>query len=170
MEFTAELLDASHDRTDFSCGKDALDHYIRQQVSQDVKRKLAVCFVVADKDGISNKVIGYYTLSNGGIPREAVPEKYQKKFPSSYRSIPTTLIGRLARDQRAVGKRMGEFLLIDALFKCHNSAKTIASFAVIVDPIDEEARSFYAKYGFITLPDSQRMFLSMKMVNELFRI
>lgn len=169
MEFTAELLDASHDRTDFSCGKESLDHYIRFQVNQDVKRKLSVCFVVADKHKEPFTVIGYYTLSNGGIPREAVPEKYQKKFPSSYRSIPTTLIGRLARDQRAVGKRMGEFLLIDALFKCHNSAKTIASFAVIVDPIDDEARSFYSKYGFITLPDSQRMFLSMKKVRELFK-
>jgi hypothetical protein len=169
MEFKSELLDSSHDRTDFSCGKEALDHYIRHQVSQDVKRKLAVCFVVADKDGISNKVIGYFTLSNGGIPRDTVPEKYQKNFPKAYQSIPTTLIGRLARDQRAVGKRMGEFLLIDALYKCFNSSRTVASFAVIVDPIDDDARSFYAKYGFLTLPDSQRMFLSMKKVNELFR-
>ncbi len=168
MEFKSELLDSSHDRPDFSCGKDALDHYIRHQVSQDVKRKLAVCFVVADKNKASNKVIGYFTLSNGGIPRETVPEKYQKNFPIAYQSIPTTLIGRLARDQSAVGKRIGEFLLIDALFKCYNSAKTVASFAVIVDPIDDDARSFYAKYGFLTLPDSQRMFLSMKKVNELF--
>jgi len=40
--------------------------------------------------------------------------------------------------------------------------------AVIVDPIDESAIKFYEKYGFTLLPDSGKMFLSMKTVETLF--
>jgi hypothetical protein len=42
------------------------------------------------------------------------------------------------------------------------------SFAIIVDPLDKEAQKFYKKYGFIDLPDSGKMFLPMKTVNQLF--
>lgn len=34
--------------------------------------------------------------------------------------------------------------------------------AVVVDPINEKAVKFYAKYGFEQLPDSKKMFLPMK--------
>ena len=44
----------------------------------------------------------------------------------------------------------------------------IGSMAVIVDPIDKEAVTFYKKYGFIELPDSGKMFLSMKTIKGLF--
>ena len=41
--------------------------------------------------------------------------------------------------------------------------------AIIVDPLDEEAITFYTKYGFITLPDSAKMFLPMQTVANLFK-
>jgi hypothetical protein len=45
---------------------------------------------------------------------------------------------------------------------------TIASHAIVVDPIDEQAANFYKKYGFLAL-DSGRMFLPMKSVQELVK-
>ena len=168
MHYRTEDIKPSHHREDFDCGKEPLDNYLKHQVNQDVRRKLAVCFVLTQTEDKREKVKGYYTLSSASISRELIPDRFQKKFPKSYASIPTTLIGRLARDKRFKGKRVGEFLLLDALFKCHESAKTVASFAVIVDPIDAEARTFYEKYGFDHLPDSERMFLPMKTVNQLF--
>ncbi|MFT5336978.1 MAG: putative GNAT family N-acyltransferase [Sphingobacteriales bacterium] len=169
MELQTENLKSSHHREDFSCGKEPLNNYIKRQVSQDIQRKLAVCFVIIETEDKLEKVKGYYTLSSEGIPRDTIPEKFQKKFPKSYESIPSTLLGRLARDKNVNGTRVGEFLLIDALYKCHVSAKSIASFAVVVDPIDDEAKSFYEKYGFTLLPDSERMFISMKTVDQLFQ-
>lgn len=170
MEYQTENLKSSHHREDFSCGKEPLDNYIKKQASQDAKRKLAVCFVIIQHEDNLNKVKGYYTLSNEGLPRELIPTKYQKKFPRTYEFIPTTLIGRLARDKHFKGNRVGEFLLLDALYKCHISAKSIASFSVVVDPIDDDAKAFYEKYGFELLPDSERMFLPMKTVNQLFEM
>ncbi len=42
-----EILDKKHNKKEFDCGKDSLNHYIQQQAGQDVKRKLAFCFVMA---------------------------------------------------------------------------------------------------------------------------
>ena len=47
-------------------------------------------------------------------------------------------------------------------------SKSIGSFAVIVDPLDNDAESFYIKYGFIKLPDSGRIFLPMLTIKSLF--
>jgi hypothetical protein len=46
--------------------------------------------------------------------------------------------------------------------------KNIGSFAVVVDPLDEDAKSFYNKYGFIELFDSKKMFLPMNTIKQLF--
>ena len=59
--------------------------------------------------------------------------------------------------------------MIDALKRSYETAiASIASMAVIVDPIDENAVRFYSKYGFILLPGSGRMFISMSTVEQLF--
>ncbi len=41
--------------------------------------------------------------------------------------------------------------------------------AVIVDPIDKDAVKFYMKYGFILLPDSAKMFISIETIAELLK-
>ena len=136
------------------------------QASQDIKRSLAACFVIADE---KYHVIGYYTLSNDSLSRYEIPEEHQKKVPQNY-NVPVTLLGRLARDISAKGTGIGEHLLLDALNRCYNiSVKGIGSMAVIVDPINENAIKFYSKYGFTLLPDSGKMFLSMKAISQLFK-
>lgn len=168
MELQTENLKSSHFRKDFDCGNEILDNYLKKQVNQDIKKKLSVCFVITENDDEKDIVKGYYTLSNYGIPRALIPAEIEKKFPRAYDTIPTTLLGRLARDKNFKGKKAGEFLLLDALHKCHTASSQIASFAVIVDPIDDDAKTFYKKYGFKELPDSEKMFLPMATINQLF--
>lgn len=159
-------LHPSHNKQEFQCGKELLDIYLHQYAVQDVKRKLAVCFVLANKE---NEVLGYYTLSNASIPRALLPEPIRKKMPPAYHNLPATLLGRLAVSQQATGQGLGEFLLIDALKKSFEvSQNSIASMAVIVDPIDKQAARFYEKYGFISLLDSGKQFLPMKSIGKLF--
>ena len=163
-----EILTHGHRKLkkDFNCGKALLDSYLRIQASQDVKKKLSVCFVCVESE--TGKIQGYYTLSNNSIPIGAVPEVYKNQFPNSYRSIPTSLLGRLAVDARYQGLGVGKMLLIDALQRSYSISRSVGSFAVVVDPLDEEAESFYKKYGFILLPDSQKMFLPMRTLEILF--
>ena len=166
MQIT-ESLNSAHNKKKFCCGKLMLDSYLHRQASQDVKRKLSVCFVLLDKS--DSLIQGYYTLSNNSISLELVPDSFKKKLPKSYASIPTTLLGRLAVDNNYQGQEIGKILLIDALKRCFLLSKSIGSFAVIVDPLDKEAESFYSKYGFIKLPDSGKMFLPMKTISLLFK-
>jgi GNAT superfamily N-acetyltransferase len=166
MMYLTEPLDAKHQRDSFRCGKNLLDNYFWTQAKQDVKRKLSVCFVLLDKN--SGKISGYYTLSSNSISNDLIPESFKKKLPKSYVSIPTILLGRLAIDKDFQGKGIGKLLLIDALKRCFYLSKSIGTFAVIVDPLDIDAEKFYKKYGFIKLPDSGKMFLPIKTIEELF--
>lgn len=166
MAYLTVPLNTSHKKNNFKCGKDLLDNYLHKQANQDVKRKLTVCFILANKDNI---VQGYYTLSNAGIPSKELPEDLRKKYPKSYTNLPATLLGRLAVDQTFQGHRFGELLLLDALKRSFEvSGNKIGSIAVIVDPLAAEAVRFYEKYGFITLPDSGKMFLPMATIASLF--
>ncbi len=79
------------------------------------------------------------------------------------------VLGRLAVDNLYKGQGLGELLLIEALKRSYyTSINSVASMAVIVDPIDDDAVKFYNKYGFILLPDSGKMFISMETISELF--
>ena len=166
MSYLTEPLDSKHDRGNFSCGKEILDNYFWQQAKQDVKRKLSACIVLVDKE--TEKISGYYTLSSNSISNDLIPDSFKKKLPKSYLSLPTILIGRLAIDKNFQGMGVGRILLIDSLKRCFDTSNSIGFFAVIVDPLDNEAEIFYAKYGFVKLPDSGKMFLPMKTISELF--
>jgi hypothetical protein len=166
MSYLTIPLDSTMNREDFSCGKEILDNYLCRQANKDIKRKLAVCFVMPDKE--SNLIQGYYTLSSNSIPLDMVPDEFRKKLPKSYKSIPTILLGRLAVEIQYQGTGTGKLLLVDALKRCFESSSSIGSFAFIVDPLDNDAEKFYEKYGFIKLPDSSKMFLPMQTIKRLF--
>lgn len=169
MKFQTESLQSKHYREDFDCGQKALDDYLKKQANQDIRKRLSACFVITENEKSINKVKGYYTLSNTSISRDLIPEKLQKKFPRKYNAIPATLLGRLARDKSVIGQGKGEELLMDALYRSFLASNQLGSFAVVVDPIDENAENFYESYGFKKLPDSGKMFLPMKTVNKLFK-
>lgn len=166
MNQVIELLDKKHKKKEFNCGKQLLDNYLKNQASQDIRKQLSVCFVLEDAE--TGLIQGYYTLANNSIPQNNIPENLQKKLPNSYTSIPVTLLGRLAIDQRFQGKGVGKILLIDALKRSCQVSKSIGSFAVIVDPLDDEAEKFYEKFDFIKLPDSGKMFIAMQTLKLLF--
>ena len=158
------LLEKTHKRDEFNCEIPSLNSYIKTQVSQDIKKKLATCFVTANE---KKEVIGYYTLTSHSLGRDIIPKKYLKKLPVNY-SAPVILLGRLARHISQRGTGLGEHLLIDALIRSYTvSAKTVGAMAIVADPIDSYVETFYAKYGFIKLPESGKMFLPMKVVEQL---
>lgn len=167
MSYLTVALDASHDKKNFNCGKQLLDDYLHKQAKQDIKRKLSACFVLVEDE--NKKVKGYYTLSSAAIQRGLLPEAIAKKLPPSYKDLPVTLLGRMAVDNSFQGQGLGELLLMDALKRSYDtSMSSVASMAVIVDPIDEVAVNFYKKYGFILLPDSGKMFIAMDTIATLF--
>ncbi len=161
-----EPLGEKHDRSEFSCGNELLDQYIKTQASQDAKKRVAVPFVLCE--GTDNAVLGYYTLSNFSVDVGAWSEDVAKKLPR-YPEVPATLLGRLAADRRIQGKRLGEYLLMDALRRSLQASKDVASVAVIVEAIDNRAVAFYQHYEFLPFLDEPRkLFLPMAAIEKLF--
>lgn len=157
--------DKKYSRDGFDCGKQPLNNYILRNASKDVKNGACTCFIIKNE---IDAVIGYYTLSSESIPIAHAPPEYQKKIKYDY--IPVILLGRLAVDKNYAGQGLGRFMLVDALKRSLDVAKHhIGAVAVIVDPIDDEAKRYYLHYGFIILPDSGRMFLPMKTIENAFK-
>ncbi len=160
MNLAIEALKNKHLKDDFNCGYPMLDNYIQRQAKQDIKRDLSACFVLV----LNYKVVGYYTLSANSINREDFPQEISQKLPQSYLELPTILLGRLAVDKNFKGNGYGELILLDALNRCVEISQNLGTLAIVVDPIDEKAVSFYSKYGFILIPDTGKMFIPIKTV------
>jgi predicted GNAT family N-acyltransferase len=155
------------DRAAFSCGNAALDRYIREQASQDVKRRLASVFVITAKGG-PESVLAYYTLSSRELRIEQLPPEISKKA-GKYGRVGVTLLGRMAVAEKCKGAGLGALALMDALHRSLVAARDVASWSVFVEAIDAEAANFYRKYGFLELPeDSLRLFLPMKTIAKSF--
>ena len=85
--------------------------------------------------------------------------------------MPVALIGRLAVDERARGRHLGEALILDALQRAVAAAEIIACLGGIVDAKDAAAEGFYAHYDFVTVDDSswpRRMFLPLEVARVAF--
>lgn len=111
VAFTIEVLSSTHDRTGFSCGTFALDRYLKEQATQDMKRRAALCYVACTEG--SKTVAGFYTLSAGDVALKDIPEDLARRLPR-YPVIPVARIDRLAVDQSFQGKKLGAALLWDA--------------------------------------------------------
>jgi len=140
--------DTTHDRAAFDSGSEPLNRYLREQVSQDIRRRVAACFVALADD---NRIAGYYTLASASLLLAELPASTGKKLPR-YPTVPAVRMGRLAVDQALKGQGLGGALLADALDRAARSE--IAAFALMVDAKDEAAAAFYRHHGFIALPDS----------------
>lgn len=158
-----EVLGSQHDRSGFDSGAEPLDRYIRAQAGQDARKNMSAPFVLVLPDGV---VAGYYTLSATSLQLAELPDATVCKLPR-YPQVPLTLLGRLAVDRRYQGRGYGRFMLADALYRAASSE--IASFAVIVDAKDENARRFYERESFISLPDQpMKLFRPMADIKKLF--
>ncbi len=163
--FIIEPLGEHHDRAAFSCSKDPLDQYLRNQAGQAVTKNLAAVFILTP-DG--KKIAGYYTLSSYTVKLDEIPGGIAKKL-TRMQEIPATLLGRLARSIEFRGQGIGEILLVDALKRALQNTAHVASWAVIVDAKDELAEKFYRHYGFVPLPNKpNRLFLPMTSLRKMF--
>lgn len=150
-KFRIEPLSSAHDRSRFTSGSPPLDRYLREQALQDIKRRVATCFVAIPT--AEEQLAGYYTLTATSVALSAVSAEIVKKLPR-YPVVPTALLGRLAVSKEWQGKRLGSILLTDALLR---TARTeLGVFAMLVDAKDEAARRFYEHFGFTLLLDHDR--------------
>lgn len=149
--FRIEPLDEQHDRTRFTSGSAALDRYFQTQVSQDVRRRIATCFVAVSRD--TAEIAGFYTLSAATVTLHALSPEIARKLPR-YPVVPAVLLGRLAVARTHQGIGLGGALVAGALKRVARAE--LGVFAMIVDAKDASAHRFYERYGFAPLPGQPR--------------
>lgn len=158
--FRVVLLQGEQDRGAFNSGSAPLDRYLREQATQDMRRRVAACFV-ALQDG---QIAGFYTLASASVPLGELPPSVAKKLPR-YPTVPAIRMGRLAVDQKFKGQGLGAALLADALTRSLQSE--IAAYALIVDAKDEQAATFYRHHGFIAFAKSRlNLFLPLATASK----
>ena len=80
------------------------------------------------------------------------------------------LIGKLAVDKSMQGTGLGKKLLMECFHRAVNLSSEIGVFAVTVAAINEQAKEFYLKYGFIPLRDNEfTLFIPIKTILPLVR-
>lgn len=155
--FRIEALAPQHERVGFDCGVEPLDRYFRQQVTQDIRRRVTACFVGIAQD--TGELAGYYTLASASVALSDLPEDVAKKLPR-YPTVPAVRMGRLAIARGFAGQGLGAALLADALARALRAE--IPAFALIVDAKDEQAAAFYRHFGFLALQsDPLTLFLPL---------
>ena len=145
-----------HDRGNFDCGVQALNQFIIKQANQSARRSLTKTFVLTDSKNPS-LIIGYYTLAYTTV---LVPKEFLqlKNYPHP---APALKLTRMAIDKHYQGRRLGEEMLLEVIFKTAQTANSDNPAAIIglfVDP-KHQAVEFYKKYALIEAQIDQDVLL-----------
>ncbi len=130
----------------------------------DLFLSLSILYLIAP-----TYLIAFYTLSSFSLELTEIESVLAKKLPL-YPLLPATMLGRLAVDKSYKGNGFGELMLLDAMNKSYKVSQEIASIALIVEAIDEQAIRFYQRFGFISFQSSrERLYLPMKTIEKIIK-
>lgn len=138
-----ERITPAHRLDEFTCGKKSLDDWLKNHAYENDGRNLSRTFLLID-DG--NAIVGYHSLTMGGVAPDELPLEFDESSPHYERGM--ALIGRLAVDSQRQRQGFGRDLLVDAVERAVVAGNQVAAQFIAVDPIDEDARRFYAHFGF----------------------
>lgn len=160
-----EKLAGDHDVSQFKNGNHAsLDEWLRDR-ARTSEGLSARTYVICDAKEPA-RVVGYHAIATAMIRREGLPSaKLRKGMPEE---VPLLLIGRLALDSGYQGQGLGTDLLADALRRCLAAAEIAGARGVIAHAIDDGAKRFYERHGFLESPIGERtMLMPIETVAEL---
>jgi predicted GNAT family N-acyltransferase len=145
-------LEASHDVSQFDCSQRSLNDWLRSHALTSEGRT-ARTYVVCENN---TTVIGYYCIATGSVERGALPSKL-KRVQGLPNQIPVAILGRLARDVRYRGTKLGADLLQNAISRIIGASETIGIRCILVHALDEKSCAFYKHYQFVETPIGSRM-------------
>jgi predicted GNAT family N-acyltransferase len=160
-----QALHDDHDTEGFTCGVDALDHWLKRIARQHISKGVSRTFVAVDPANPTH-LLGYYSLTVAEIDTDKLPKTVARRLP---RRVPLVLLGRLATSITARGQGIGAFLLTDALKRILGVSNDVGVTLILVDAKDDQAASFYRHYGFVPLPDTPlRLALPIETAKRAF--
>ena len=121
-----ETLSEEHDLSDFDCGDDDLNDFIKNDALAQQKEKLNVTKLAT----YNGKIIGFTSLladalilRNRRNQKIKTDIKNQLKINNKNKLLPAVKIGRLAIDKRYIGKGLGSEILLNIIDNIRKIAK-----------------------------------------------
>jgi GNAT superfamily N-acetyltransferase len=140
-----------------------VDDWLATKALQHQEKKLSVTRVLLDS---ADNIAGFYTLASGQVNFSDLPLELAKHLPK--RELPVAVLAWLGVNSGYQGSGLGGRLMSQALYDCYEAGKIFSFIAVILDCLDESAKSFYQKWDFQELPRYPfRMILSAKRLESM---
>ena len=159
-QWHSQWLSEEHDLTAFDCGNESMGAWLRASALRAHQQGTAAVYVWTEV--ASTTVVAYHATSATQVVRADVTNG----LAGGNAVVPAYLLARLALDTSLQRQGLGSELLIDALTHICWAARYAAGRLVVVDPIDERARAFYARHDFQGVEGSQRMFAKLSSVRR----
>jgi predicted N-acetyltransferase YhbS len=141
-------LTEAHDIESFDCGNEVMNAWLKTRALKNQDEGATRTFVVCDGD----RVVGYYALAVGSCARADAPGSISRGMPEP---IPVMILARLAVDTRGQNRGLGRQLIADAVMRTLRVAEEVGVRALMVSTIDDAARDYYEKLGFVRARQSE---------------
>ncbi len=166
MSIIIEEITRQHDRKAFDCGVFELNQFLKYQARQKTAKHISKTYVSCNVE-VPTTITGYYTLTGYSVITPPSHKNY-KNYPHPLSAVK---LARLAVDRLHQGERLGERLLVDAIYRTLLVAEQISAIGLFVDPTMTEVIPFYQQYGFLSVfPDDNshlEMWLPIKTCIEV---
>jgi hypothetical protein len=158
-------LSLHHSRSDFDCGVEEMNRYLRENANQDSEKNLSRTFV-ASPDIESRTIQGFYTLAIRTVTWTHIPDarpKISDRYP-----IPVILLAQLAVDARFQRQQIGERLLMNAQARVDRLSRETGVFAMILDARTDNVARWYEQYDFLRRKEGPlQMYKSIRAIRKL---
>lgn len=136
-----------HSISNFCCGDQALDDWLKKKAIKSQTRSHTKVYVVLDTN--IGRVVGYYAIAMGSVQRANSISSFRRNAPNP---IPVLVLARLAVHLDYQGYGIGSGLLKDCVLRSIKAMNIVGGAGILVHAIDEAAKTFYQKFGFIRSP------------------
>ncbi|MYC83791.1 MAG: GNAT family N-acetyltransferase [Acidobacteria bacterium] len=153
-----EPIDERHDVSRFNSGIYSLNRWLQRKARLNEAKGGARTYVVCD----GNRVIAFYSLAASSVERQRVSSRVGRSMPEP---IPVILLGQLAVDTDYQGRGLSSDLLIDAAKRVSAAADVVGARAVVVQALNEDAKEFYERFGFLPFSDREPLMLILRIAD-----
>ncbi|MDQ1289638.1 MAG: hypothetical protein QG622_3204 [Actinomycetota bacterium] len=154
-DYSCVALSPDHEVGAFRCGKPSLDSWLHGQASRAQAAGTARTYVWTQVD--RPEVLAYYSIA----PTQVTRAEVTRSLAGGYTIIPGYLLARLALDEHLHGQGLGSELLVNALERIVEAARSSGGRLIVVDAIDDDAHAFYRRHDFLPITGSMRLYLKV---------
>jgi hypothetical protein len=145
------------DLTDFSCGRDDIDDFLKDDALQYQNQKLASTYLVHSREQV---IVGYFSILNDSLSVRSIAgnerNRFNRRLPNNKRinQYPSIKIGRVGVSEELHGTGFA-YLLMDFIKWFSVQNLNPACRLIILDAINEDRQlKYYNRNHFLFLMES----------------